>query len=66
MPDTPDHAAAPTPVAGFATADNTDAEPMTPEQRAVLRKLADDKGEPFDGNLTQSQAADRIEALKDM
>lgn len=39
-------------------------EPMTPKQAAILRELAEDAGEPFDGALTQAQARERIEYLK--
>lgn len=66
-PDETPKAAAPTPAAGFAAADDagTDAR-MSEAQAAELRQLAEEKGEAFDGNLTRQQAADRIEALKSM
>ena len=39
--------------------------PMTEEQAVVLRELAEEAGEPFDGNLTERQAAERIEYFRE-
>lgn len=45
---------------------NYDADaPMTEVQSAKLRQLCDKLDEPFDGNLNQKQAAERIDALED-
>ena len=53
-----------TPLSAVPTADDHDDEPMTSRQADELRVLAKKAGEPFDGNLTQRQAAERIEHLK--
>ena len=39
--------------------------PMTDRQAATLRDLTARTGDPFDGNLTQAQAQERIEALQE-
>ncbi|GFE65436.1 hypothetical protein [Litoreibacter roseus] len=39
--------------------------PARPETEAELRQLADALGEPYDGDLTERQAQDRISALKE-
>jgi hypothetical protein len=53
------------PVAGFATTRGHADDPITEQQAAILRDLAERAGEPFDGNLTRGQAEERIEALRD-
>ena len=58
------HVAASTPIGAAADVDDTQGEPMTDKQAAILRELTDSCGEPFDGNLTRRQADDRIEYLK--
>ncbi|MGR3503633.1 DUF3072 domain-containing protein [Pseudaestuariivita sp.] len=40
--------------------------PLTEQTAAELRELALEKGEPFDGSLTELQAQERIKALKEM
>ena len=37
---------------------------MTGEQADILRALCEKADEPFDGNLTQAQAEQRIDALE--
>lgn len=39
--------------------------PMTEKQAVILRDLAQRANEPFDGNLTERQAAERIEYLEE-
>ena len=39
--------------------------PMTGDQADLLRVLCENAGEPFDASLTQAQALQRIEALRD-
>ena len=39
--------------------------PMSSEQADVLKALAEEAGQPFDGGLTQQQAAERIAVLRD-
>ena len=41
-------------------------QPVSEVTAAELRALAEEKGEPFDGNLTERQARARIDALKEM
>ncbi|PZX15256.1 Protein of unknown function (DUF3072) [Palleronia aestuarii] len=59
-------AAAELPIGGaVVTGDSPSSdEPMTEAQAAKLRELCEARDEPFDGNLTQEQAAERIEALE--
>ncbi len=38
--------------------------PMTGDQADILRVLCENCGEPFDANLSQAQALNRIEALR--
>lgn len=53
-----------TPLSAVATADDHSDAPMTSQQGDELRALAERAGEPFDGNLTRRQAAERIAYLK--
>lgn len=46
------------------TAHDPDA-PMTGDQADLLRVLCEEASEPFDASLTQRQALERIEALRD-
>jgi hypothetical protein len=62
-PENPDVVAATTMGATSSPETKGDA-PMDEKQAAELRKLCEKQGEPFDGNLTAAQAAERIEALK--
>ena len=39
-------------------------EEMTEKQAVILRELAQEAGEPFDGKLTRAQAEERIAHLK--
>ncbi|MCB5198658.1 DUF3072 domain-containing protein [Loktanella sp. TSTF-M6] len=39
--------------------------PMTGDQADLLRVLCEEASEPFDASLTQRQALERIEALRD-
>lgn len=39
--------------------------PMTGDQADLLRVLCEEATEPFDASLTQRQALERIEALRD-
>ena len=39
---------------------------MTGDQADLLRALCEDAGEPFDAGLTQAQALERIEELRDI
>ncbi|KAF0677226.1 DUF3072 domain-containing protein [Profundibacterium mesophilum] len=63
-------AAAPTPAAGFAAAedeagrDGGAGAPMSDKQAAQLRALCQERGEDFDPGLTAAQADERIEAMK--
>ena len=41
-----------------------DDRPMTEIQAAELRQLAETANEPFDGNLTEQQAEERLEYLR--
>ena len=45
------------------TPDGADA-PMTGDQADLLQALCQEAGEPYDGNLTQIEAVERIEALR--
>ena len=38
--------------------------PMTEKQAVILRELAEAADAPFDANLTERQAQERIEALR--
>jgi uncharacterized damage-inducible protein DinB len=60
-------AAGATPLAAYPEAEakrHEQGQPMTPEQSATLRTLCEELGEPFDGQLTRWQAAERIDYLK--
>lgn len=39
-------------------------EPMTGAQRSYLKTLSDEAGEPFDENLSKSEASKRIDELQ--
>lgn len=47
-------------LSGMQAADD----PMTDAQRAQLRKLSQEAGEPFDGSLTKAEAEHRLHQLK--
>lgn len=38
--------------------------PANPDTQATLRALCEEKGEPYDGNLTEAQAQERIRVLR--
>ena len=38
--------------------------PADAETQATLRALCEEKGEPYDGNLTEAQAQERIRVLR--
>lgn len=39
-------------------------DPATPETQATLRALCEEKGEPYDGGLSEAQARERIRVLR--